>query len=164
MKLALKTPHRKGWSTDQSPGPEGQVDWVDCDCDWVDCGGQVDCENLNGGEQGVSEAQRGEACPEIERIIFCLRKLWWAEKTNWLIWPLPAQREIFKINILKTIRLTDKVKTICKYVFFLFYIPLSGKCLCITGKQKRWETNSECLSANHASFWWWSFHPVEIEL
>ena len=106
MKLALKTPHWKGWSTDQSPGPEGQVD----------------CENSNGGEQGVSEAQRGEACPEIERIIFCLRKLWWAEKTNWLIWPLPAQREIFKINILKTIRLTDKMKTMGKYVFFfLFY-------------------------------------------
>ena len=102
MKLALKTPHRKGWSTDQSPGP----------------GGQVDCENSIGGEQGASEAERGEACPEIERIIFCLRRLWWAEKTNWLIWPLPAQREIFKINILKTIRLTDKMKTMFKYVFF----------------------------------------------
>ena len=107
MKLALKTPHRKGWSTDQSPGP----------------GGQVDCENSNGREQGVSEAQRGEACPEIERIIFCLRRLWWAEKTNWLIWPLPAQREIFKINILKTIRLTDKMKTMFKYVFSLLRTP-----------------------------------------
>ena len=120
MKLAFKTPHRKGWSTDQSRGPDGQVD----------------CENSNGGEQGVSEAQRGEACPEIERIIFCLRRLWWAEKTNWLIWPLPAQREIFKINILKTIRLTDKMKTMFKYVFFSSTYPSVGSVSVLQGSKR----------------------------
>ena len=85
--------------------------------------GKLTVKTQTRGEQGVSEAERGEACPEIERIIFCLRRLWWAEKTNWLIWPLPAQREIFKINILKTIRLTDKMKTMFKYVFSLLRTP-----------------------------------------